>query len=60
MEHKEREFPAELPGPEHKIDLVWRNVIIFLFLHIGATYGFFMPKKSWNTSIFSKFLEIPK
>lgn len=51
---KERDYPAELPGPEYKLELVWRNIIIFLFLHIGATYGFFMPKRSWWTVVFSK------
>lgn len=53
-EVKEREFPAELPGSEYKMELVWRNIIIFAFLHIGATYGYFMPKRSWATVIFSK------
>ena len=54
VESTEREFPAELPGPEYKMELVWRNIIIFVFLHIGAIYGYYMPKRSWATVIFSK------
>lgn len=50
----EREYPANLPGPEYKMELVWRNIIIFLFLHIGAIYGYYTPKRSWATVIFSK------
>jgi hypothetical protein len=53
-ETKERELPAELPGPEYKMKLVWRNIIIFAFLHIGAVYGYMTPKNSWSTIIFSK------
>lgn len=53
---KEREFPAELPGPEYKVELVWRNVAIFLFLHLGALYGITRPVNSWWTILFSKCL----
>jgi hypothetical protein len=53
-ESKERELPAELPGPEYKMKLVWRNILIFTFLHIGAAYGYMTPKNSWSTVIFSK------
>lgn len=51
---KQREFPAELPGPEYKRELVWRNIIIFLLLHIGAIYGILQPKKHWVTYLFCK------
>jgi hypothetical protein len=51
-----REYPAELPGPEYKMELVWRNIIIFAFLHIGAVYGYFTPKRSWWTVVFSKLI----
>lgn len=40
--------------------IVWRNVIAFAYLHIGAFYGlylFFAGAKLW-TSIFSKFNRI--
>ena len=53
-EVKEREYPAELPGSEYKMELVWRNIIIFFFLHAGAIYGVLVPKNSWYTVIFSK------
>jgi hypothetical protein len=54
VETKERELPAELPGPEYKMKLVWRNIVIFTFLHIGAVYGYMTLKNSWSTVIFSK------
>jgi hypothetical protein len=52
---KEREFPAELPGSEYKMELVWRNIIIFIFLHAGAIYGYMVPKNSWVTVVFSEY-----
>lgn len=52
----ERDYPADIPGPEYKMELVWRNIIIFLFLHVGAIYGYFTPKQSWWTIVFSKYL----
>lgn len=58
VEVKERDFPDELPGSEYKMELVWRNIIIFIFLHAGATYGFMVTKNSWATVIFSEYLFI--
>lgn len=54
-EVKEREFPAELPGSEYKMELVWRNIIIFIFLHAGAVYGYMVPKNSWSTIVFCEY-----
>lgn len=55
VEATTRNFPAELPGPEYTMELVWRNIIIFVLLHIGAIYGYYTPKRSWATVWFSKF-----
>lgn len=55
VEVAHRDYPADLPGPEYKMELVWRNIIIFIFLHAGAVYGYFTPKNSWATIVFSKF-----
>ncbi|KAG5671196.1 hypothetical protein PVAND_001407 [Polypedilum vanderplanki] len=43
-DEKPRDFPAELPGPEYKLELVWRNIIIFALLHIGYVAAFFIDK----------------
>jgi len=40
--------------PNAKLEIVWRNVIIFIFLHIGACYGayLFFAEAMWKTWIF--------
>lgn len=30
------------PASKHKLQIVWRNVIAFLYLHIGALYGLYL------------------
>ncbi|CAO1420630.1 unnamed protein product [Diamesa serratosioi] len=37
---------------KYKIDLVWRNIIAFIYLHFGAIYSVFLVK-SWYTIIFA-------
>lgn len=49
------DFPAELPGPEYKMELVWRNIIIFVVLHIGAIIGLIVTKRT-PTKYFSKLI----
>lgn len=43
--------------PKYKWKIVWRNVIIFLYFHIGAIYGayLFFTVVRWYTIIFCKF-----
>jgi hypothetical protein len=53
VSEKPRDFPAELPGPEYKMELVWRNIIIFAFLHIGYVIGFFVTK-TFATKVFGE------
>ena len=48
-----REFPENLPGPEYKMELVWRNIMIFVILHILCIVGIFMEKK-WETKVFGE------
>lgn len=41
---------------EYKLQIVWRNVILFVFLHAGAVYGcklMFCDAK-WQTGVFGK------
>lgn len=42
----------------YKMDIVWRNVILFVFLHIGAVYGLylFVFKAMWTSMLFSSVL----
>lgn len=30
---------------DYKLEIVWRNVLIFLYLHCAAIYGFTLPKQ---------------
>lgn len=30
----------------YKLEIVWRNVFLFLYLHCAAIYGFTLPKKT--------------
>ncbi|XP_061703955.1 acyl-CoA Delta-9 desaturase-like isoform X1 [Cydia pomonella] len=51
------------PAPEaekRKLQIVWRNVTLFVFLHIGALYGgyLFFTKAMWTTRIFTVLLYI--
>ena len=42
---------------QYKLQIVWRNVIIFVFLHVGALYGIYLMLTSAKiaTIIFGKF-----
>lgn len=45
---------------KRKWEIVWRNVILFLLLHIGGVYGayLFLVKAMWATRLFGMFLLI--
>ena len=44
------------PKPKYKWKIVWRNVIAFLYLHIGALYGFYLLfiETKFVTALWSK------
>ncbi|KAL7023170.1 hypothetical protein ACKWTF_012511 [Chironomus riparius] len=45
--NNEREYPS-LSGSDdddYKVEIVWKNVVIFLYLHTAAIYGFTLEKK---------------
>ncbi|KAL7015412.1 hypothetical protein ACKWTF_016442 [Chironomus riparius] len=54
VNEESREFPANLPGPEYKMELVWRNIIIFIILHILCIINFYFDKKL-ETKLFAMF-----
>lgn len=41
-----------------KYKLVWRNIILFAYLHLAALYGAWLMLSSakWSTGIFGKYL----
>lgn len=41
---------------QRNIQLVWRNIILFVFLHLAALYGLWLMLFSahWKTGIFGK------
>ncbi|CAB0034893.1 unnamed protein product [Trichogramma brassicae] len=56
-----KEKEEEKPEPkQYKLDIVWRNVILFLVLHTGALYGLYLAFTSAKllTSIFAYFLYV--
>lgn len=47
------EAPKEMP--EYKVSIVWRNVAIFLYLHISAIYGLYLcfTSAKWQTILYA-------
>lgn len=41
-----------------KVKLVWRNIILFVALHVGAVYGLWLllTAAQWKTVVFGKFV----
>jgi stearoyl-CoA desaturase (delta-9 desaturase) len=58
-EHDQQSKMEEKQKPYER-RIVWRNVIIYSVLHLGAAYGFYTAvfKASWSTLIWSYFLYI--
>uniref|UniRef100_A0A2I9LPP9 Stearoyl-CoA desaturase 5 n=1 Tax=Centruroides hentzi TaxID=88313 RepID=A0A2I9LPP9_9SCOR len=52
--------PPKRATPKQELQIVWRNVILFAFLHIGALYGFTLifTSAKWQTILFAFFLYI--
>lgn len=52
--------PSDLKpsNKKYKLEIVWRNVILFFFLHVGSVYGIYLAvfKAKWSTLIFAYFL----
>lgn len=51
-------IPKTLQEPDdRKLQLVWRNVVLFAYLHIAALYGCYLAFSSAHiyTSLFCKF-----
>ena len=46
----------DAPKTKYKRQIVWRNVIIFAYLHIGAVYGLYLALTSakWATLLFGE------
>lgn len=54
--NKEVQTSATKTNKIFESDLVWRNIILFIFLHTGASYGLYLvfTKAKLTTAIFSK------
>lgn len=46
--------PAMQYAERRKLKLVWRNIILFAYLHLAAVYGLWLMLSSakWSTGIF--------
>lgn len=42
---------------KRKLKLVWRNIVLFTYVHIAALYGFWLmlTAAKWSTAAFGKF-----
>lgn len=52
--------PVNQDNHKYRLQIVWRNVIIFALLHIGAIYGFYLclTQAKWTTVAFAYFLYV--
>jgi len=43
------------PSKEYRLEIVWRNVMVFVYLHVAAVYGFYLllTAAKWNTVAWS-------
>lgn len=57
--NKDASQPPLVPPSAEKREwkIVWRNVTLFVLLHLGGVYGayLFLTKAMWATRIFSKY-----
>ncbi|GBP22734.1 Acyl-CoA Delta(11) desaturase [Eumeta japonica] len=54
-------LPPASPGADDRpLRIVWRNVILFLLLHLGGVYGgyLFLTKAMWRTCLFAVVLYV--
>jgi stearoyl-CoA desaturase (delta-9 desaturase) len=51
-------MPSKAVAQRRKYKLVWRNIILFAYLHLAAVYGLWLMLSSakWSTGIFGIFL----
>lgn len=56
----EKQKAAAAPTKEYKLQIVWRNVTLFAYLHLAALYGAYLLVTSakWPTVIWGEFLTI--
>lgn len=45
--------PSLYGEDDYQLEIVWRNVLIFLYLHCAAIYGFLLPKETFAAIIFA-------
>lgn len=50
--------PKSVPNKDYKLKIVWRNVILFIYLHAAALYGAYLMlfSASWPTVIWATLL----
>jgi hypothetical protein len=58
VEHKDE---PEQPAQQYKLDIRWRNVIAFLYLHVFTLYGLYLmfTATKYQTIIWSKYDQLP-
>lgn len=50
-------FGSHCRADDRKPQLVWRNIVLFAYLHIAAIYGafLFLTSAKWQTDLFGKY-----
>merc|ERR1712071_373555 len=41
-EEKQEDSASKDPSKEYRLEIVWRNVMVFVYLHVAAVYGLYL------------------
>ena len=54
-EEKQEDSASKDPSKEYRLEIVWRNVMVFVYLHVAAVYGLYLlvTVAKWPTVAFS-------
>lgn len=63
LHNDHEQISSPKPAKEYKLRLVWKNIILFAYLHVAAIYGAYLALTSaklltliWGTKHFSSFI----
>jgi len=59
-EEKQEDSASKDPSKEYRLEIVWRNVMVFVYLHVAAVYGLYLlvTVAKWPTVAFTVWLHL--
>merc|ERR1712071_237922 len=59
-EEKQEDSASKDPSKEYRLEIVWRNVMVFVYLHVAAVYGLYLlvTVAKWYTVAFTVWLHL--